>query len=453
MRVLSSTQLRSISHRYWVAVAAVCGLICSVNQGSTEALHLSGTVQSFVESIGVNTAIDYPNTAEYHNPLKLIAAMHYLGINTLRDHTPDPNDSATWASYMAIAKAGFRFDFLIAGNGNVNISRDIAHLHAMASAQPGSILAIEAPNEINQWPITYHGLTDYRAAGATVQRNLWRAVKSDPLLSKAAVYCLTLSNGLNGIYMDEAVLGDLTSFVDYGNAHIYGSGGHNLWHSDMPYWLPVQATPTPGKPMVLTETGYDTERNAPRTDKVSELVAAKYNINLLLHNFLNGIATTYLYNLADAPSGDAQRYGQFNADWTAKAGAKAIHNLIRILTEAGSGSPAGIPNYSVEGLPSRGHSLLLAGDQAFALAVWNETTIWDATTAEDIPPSAYILTVELGSPYASVAVYDPMVGTTPIAQYGPTTTVQLHLTDHPLIIEVGHPGAAAPLPLERKHDP
>ena len=281
---------------------------------------------------------------------------------------------------MTIAQAGVRFDFLIPGNGNVDLTTDVANLHAMAKAQPGSILAIEAPNEINGWPITYDGITDYRAAGAAVQKDLWAAVKADPLLTGSAVYALTLSDGLPSITDDETALGDLAAYVTDGNAHIYGAQGYNVWAYDVPYWLPVQSTPTPGVPMVISETGYQTIPDSPGTDDVSENVAAKYVLNLLLHNSLKGIAATYIYDLADAPSGDPQRYGLFNPDWTPKAAATALHNLTTILRGAGSGPLPGVLNYSLPGLPSSGYSLLLGGDTAFSLAVWNEVTIWDSTS-------------------------------------------------------------------------
>ena len=137
--------------------------------------------------------------------------MRYLGISTLRDHIPNPDDAATWASYIAAAKAGIRFDFVLPGSGDVDLQSDIAHLDAMALAQPDSILAIEAPNEINQWPITYKGISDYRVAGAAVQKDLWSAVKSNRLLNKAAIYSVTLSVGLQSIYTDIIELGNLSS--------------------------------------------------------------------------------------------------------------------------------------------------------------------------------------------------------------------------------------------------
>ena len=163
----------------------------------------------------------------------------------------------------------------------------------------------------------------------------------------------------------------------------------------------------------------------------------RYILNLLLHNSLHGIAKTYLYNLADAPSGDPHRYGQFNADWTPKASATAIHNLTTILRNAGPRSPLRNLEYRLNGLPEGGHSVLLGGDKAFALVVWNEVTVWDPAAAKDIAASTYTVTVMLRANYRNVAVYDPMTGTTPIVTAASASTVLVRLTDHPLIIWIG----------------
>jgi hypothetical protein len=125
--------------------------------------------------------------------------------------------------------------------------------------------------------------------------------------------------------------------------------------------------------------------------------------------------------------------------------------MTAILNYAGSGSPLGSLNYSVEGLPSSGHSLALTGNQAFALAIWNEATIWNAAAARDIGSRTYEVTVNLGATYASAAVYDPMTGAMPIRTYGPTNAVQVNLTDHPVIVEIRLAGATVPPP--SRHQP
>ena len=63
----------------------------------------------------------------------------------------------------------------------------------------------------------------------------------------------------------------------------------------------------------------------------------------------------------------------------------------------------------------RRRALLLGGDKAFSLAVWNEATIWDKSAAREIGAAAHDVSVALGATYTSVAVYDPLVGTAPIS--------------------------------------
>jgi hypothetical protein len=44
--------------------------------------------------------------------------------------------------------------------------------------------------------------------------------------------------------------------------------------------------------------------------------------------------------------------------------------------------------------------------------------------------------VELGGIHHTVDIYDPTVGTTKVQTYNDVNSVQLTLTDHPLILEV-----------------
>ena len=238
-----------------------------------------------------------------------------------------------------------------------------------------------------------------------------RQTRSSPI---RRFYALTLSDGSPSIGGDEKALGDLAPYVTYGNAHIYGANGQNVWTNDMPYWLPIQSTPTPGMPMVISETGYQT------TD-VSEDVAAKYVLNLLFHNSMAGIVSTYIYDLSDAPSGDPQRYGLFNADWTPKAAATALHNLTTILGGAGPGPLPGSLTYSLTGLPfDPDLRFFLGGDQAFSLAVWNEATILGqpSSNTESRRTREHRLDRPRRYPTYCVSVYDPIAGAAPSRNVG-----------------------------------
>jgi hypothetical protein len=93
-------------------------------------------------------------------------------------------------------------------------------------------------------------------------------------------------------------------------------------------------------------------------------------------------------------------------------------------------------NYSVSGLPATGRTFLLGSSTAFDIAVWIDATVYDPTSATDIAATAYPVTVNLGATYTNITVYDPMVGTTPIATYSNVSTLNISVTDHPLIVQV-----------------
>jgi hypothetical protein len=392
-------------------------------------------VSTFVQNLGINTHLAYGNTPYYGQPHSVISALQYLGINTIRDQPPGySHDPTTTAANDAVAAAGVQFDALLVGGGPVDITDTIAGVAAFEQAYPGSIAAIEGPNEINGWPITYEGITDNYAAGVQVTQDLWTAVRSNPSLQAVPVYALTLSYGITGVAAGEEQLGDLAPYVTYGNAHIYDCC--NVWQGNMLQWLPILKQDTPGMPMVITETGYTTTPG-----HVDELAAAKYNLNTLFENALNGIVKTYLYELVDenpsATDTNAEDYfGEFHNDWTPKTGATAIHNLTTVLKSAGSGTASTTLNYSVTGLPATGRTFLLGSSTAFDLAVWIDATVYDQTNAIDIAAPAYPVTVNLGATFANVAVYDPMIGTTPIATYSNVSTLSINVIDHPLIVQV-----------------
>jgi hypothetical protein len=394
-------------------------------------------VSAFLQTLGINTHLSYPGTPYYGQPQSVITALQYLGINTIRDQPPAyTSDPTTAAANNAVAAAGVQFDALLLSNGPVDIIDTLSTTATFEQTYPGSIAAIEGPNEVNGTPVTYEGLTDTYAASIQVTQDLWAAVQANSSLNTTPVYALTLSNGITGVRAAEKQLGNLAPYVTYGNAHIYACCSNNVWQEDMPYWLPILEQDTPGMPMVITETGYATVAG-----NVDEVSAAKYNLNTFCEDALNGIAQTYLYELVDQNSSATDtnagdHYGEFHDDWTPKTGATAIHNLTTILQSAGSGTASTLLNLSVSGLPATGRTLLLGSSTAFDIAVWIDATVYDPTNDVDIAAPAYSVAVNLGATFGSVVVYDPMIGTTPIATYSNVSTLNISVTDHPLIVQV-----------------
>jgi hypothetical protein len=394
------------------------------------------TNTAFIQSIGINTHLAYQGTPYYANPQGVYTALQYLGINTIRDQSPLYNtiDPTTRANADTLASYGVKFDVLMLGNGAVNVTGNLASITSFVQTYRGSVSAIEAPNEINQWTITYGNVTNSVTAGIDVVKALSADVKASSTLKSIPTYGLTLSDGLSNVTTYEKQLGNLSAYVNYGNAHIYG-GTYNLWSGAIQYWLPILTQCTPGKPTVLTETGYPTIAGM-----VDELTAAKYNLNLLFENALNGISTTYLFELVDLDSSTSDtdlnvHFGQFYSDWSPKIGAYALHSMTTILKNAGSGSAASTPNYKLTGLPSTGHSLLLGSSSTFDITVWIDATVYNPTTNTEITAPAYATTVSLGKTFSSVSVYDPIIGTSPIATYTNVSSVKISVVDHPLIVQ------------------
>jgi trimeric autotransporter adhesin len=406
---------------------------CTGSNGGTTASCAAPTVipesvSAFVQSLGVNTHLAFPNTPYFDRPGSVVSALQYLGLPNVRDLSLANTDSISTAMNNAVAAAGFKFDALLVGSGDVELGQNLASISAFLGANPGAVVAIEGPNEINDEPITYGALTDTYAAGVLVTQDLWTAVQNNPSLKGIPIYALTLAGGIDNLASEVARLGDLAPYVTYGNAHVYACCSNNMWQYDMGKWLPLFEADTPGKPVVITETGYETIPSA-----VDAIAAAKYNLNIFFQDALNGIVSTYLFELVDESS--TFTFGLFNSDWTPKPGATAIHNMITILQGAGTGSATGTVNYSVSGLPATGYSLLLGGSKAFDIAVWIDATIYNPKTATDIVAPAYTATVNLGASFANVAVYDPTIGTTPIATYSNVSSLEISVTDHPLIVQ------------------
>lgn len=405
------------------------------------------TTADFIDAMGVDTHIPYTDGG-YADIGKVIADLSYLGISNVRDGITDGQfGSAPMSSYVAMARAGIRFT-IVADNGlaptTAGVAYEIGLLDRLVAAIPGSVVAAEGANEINNWPVTFDGQTGLDGALA-LQRDIYSSVHSDPTLAGVAVDYLTgYAAGAVPAGPDPSTTPGL---ADFDNQHPYPK-----WGQAPAAWLATgQALgnePTPG-PFVYTETGYTT--NGTDISGVSQDVQAKYLLDLYFDAAKDGASKTFVYQLMDAyapgsPQGD-DGYGLFNPDGTPKPAATAIHDLTAILSAAGTAAkPITIapPDYAVSGLPSTGNSMAIADpDGTFDIAVWNEPQIWNGATRSETAPSGTPVTVHLGGTYASVSVYDPMVGTAPVETLSGVGQVRLSVTDHPLIIELGAPSAAA----------
>jgi hypothetical protein len=344
------------------------------------------------------------------------------------------SSSHAQAAYDQVASAGIKFDFLIPDGTDLTTFKTL--LDSFATRHPGALAAIEGPNEVDNQPFVYNGSSSLSSV-AQFQHALYTTVNADPLLRDIPLYNLTLAQNTS---TNLAQLGDLSSAADYANVHAY------VWSGTTPFavlqdYIARGQVDAPGRPTVFTETGYDNVLSDTMSG-VNERVQAKYTLDTLLDAYKLGVEKTYLYELFDEvvdPTNPYANYGLFHNDGSPKLAATAIHNLSQLLQDPGASSsftPSKL-DYSVSGLPSSGQQLVLEkSNGTFDLMLWAEAKIWDPSSHTEIAAPNNDVTVNLGHVYSTVNVYDPLVGTSPIASY--TNTQQFHVTisDHPLVLEL-----------------
>ena len=379
---------------------------------------------TFTNSVGVNVHVEYTD-GQYASSAAVVADLQYLGVDHVRDAALNPANQGQ-SSYAVLASAGIKFDLFFQGT---NIPSTLSLVDSLEAAYPGSISAIEGPNEINNWPITYNGLTG-NSAGVAYQDALYSAVQGDSALSNVPIYSLT----------GNTTAGQATDV----NVHAYPFSGAQPYST-----LSSDLAATPGLSTaagaVLTEAGYYTLTDGVGWGGVSEQAQATMTLNLVMDATKLGYSQVYLYQLLDAyndPTGSNpdDHFGLFDLNNNPKPVAVAIHDLMGILDDTGSTAATfttGSLNYTISNLPSTGNSLLMEkSNGAYDIVVWNEPQVWNATTETDIAVAPTTVTVNLGGTFTNVSVYDPMTGETAIATAQNTSSIQVAITDSPLIIEV-----------------
>jgi hypothetical protein len=395
---------------------------------------------TFLSSLGVNTHVSQGN-----NPGSYVLPLRYLGVRNIRD-----SERNLPGLILLREQSGIRVDLQ---------GEDVSGLIVAAKtlAQAGALLAIEGPNEPNNFLITYNGQPgggkNSWVPVAELQKDLYSAVKNDPELKQYPVFHVseggaeTDNAGLQFLTIPrgaKTLLAEGTQFADYANPHNYVSG-NNIGYVDNQAWQASDPTLDshwdglygeygrtwrrhfPGYsnaelqvlPRVTTETGWEAATVEQERTQGTVLV------NTYLAQFKRGWRYTFIYQLGEGEGGGGN-HGLFHENWTPKLAATYIHNLTSILADD---IPVATPkklDYSIANQPPTVHDLLLQkSDGAFQLVVWGE----QVTGANNI-------TVNLGSTQATLKIYDTTVGDAPIQTLTNVANVPLEITDHAIIVEI-----------------
>jgi len=381
---------------------------------------------AFVASIGVDAAIDYTD-GKYANIQTDLADLKYLGVSLIRTDAYFTGMTGQ-AAYNLAASSGIRFDMLLYANGTP--ANSVAQLAAFATAHPGSIAAVEGPNEVNNFAASYNGLTG-AAAAVAFQNALYADVGADATLNGTTVYSYTMNAGATS-----------TTGYDYAAIHPYANNAN----APLAYLKSnMTAIPT-GKSFVVTETGYSTLSTA--SGGVDGHTQAIYNLDMIFDAKAAGAATVFVYELLDAyadASGTStgNHFGLFDYSGNAKPAAVALHDLTTIL---GGGTTSYIPgtvSYTIGGADATTSSMVLQkSTNTFDVVIWDEQKIWNNTTHAEIAPVSHTDTIHFANVQATIDVYDPILGTTPIAVYHNVSTISLAVGADPLVVEITHQASA-----------
>jgi hypothetical protein len=451
-----------------VAFSRICRCLASVGFALASVLALwpghsfaasrtAVPTNDFLNSIGIVTT--FPDRGQ---PLdKTIEMIRYCGFRWVRAGIEGLSDNGltTIQTYLDLHReTGVRISWGLVSGGT-----DIGKLIATGKvlAENGALLGFEGNNEPNNWGVTYQGEKGGGGAPswiavANLERDLYQAVKSDPVLAKYPVWSISESGGQRdnvGLQFltipdgAQTLMPDGTKFADYANVHNYIYHPHSPYPADNKAWDaadPTAASRVDGLfsnfgvtwarhfrgysqqqldslPRVTTETGANVG------GAVTEEMQGLNLMNMYLAQFARGYAYTSIYLLRDRTdeSGN-QSFGFYRPDYSPRKGAIYLHNLTTILADRGAVAEPGQLDFEIVNQTKTVHDLLLhRSDGTFQLIVWDERL-----SGQDH------VTVRLGATAASIKLFDPTTGVESIQTLTKVGALELTLSDYPIVVAI-----------------
>ncbi|TAL00966.1 MAG: hypothetical protein EPO08_11940 [Rhodospirillaceae bacterium] len=368
---------------------------------------------SFVSSLGINTHIDF-NAFGYQDLSRTAQAINYLGLKNLRDSGMKSTDTQSWL-YVANA-TGAKFDDFMPEGSPADLQNALG-LAPMLAAE-GVLNYLEGGNEEDDPYASGRG--NSLTWTAQFQQQVYQVGHSLglPVINMSFGSGWTASNNWQGNY---GAVGDLSAYADYANAHTYPLPGKTPdWTTQHLNRLAALAAKT--RPIMITEFGWNEGRGFGQQE------IAKALLNAALDSWKDGNAKIYFYALYDDKAG---RFGLMNQDGTPKPAGTALHNLVAILTDHDPDPTNFQPkqlNYTLSAMTADDNSLLFGkADGSFWLSLWNE---------QQTPGTTHTVTLELPLSTARITIYDPLQGPTGQRDQTHTSSIQISVPDHPVLVEI-----------------
>lgn len=427
----------------WLVVAHASLILAPATPTSTSSVAMRAS--DFYSKFGVDTNINSGETIS-----SILSELQYLGIYNIRDSIYSEGYAQAFAA-LAAQGVKLHMDFQGWVSPAPAMSDWLGWLKTyLVTPYPGSVIGVSGPNEVDNTDgaFVYGGLSGMPAANQA-QKDLYNGIKADPTLASIPVDMWPLAFATDNAITQQ--VGDMTAYCDRANMHDYyfpddytpSVSAYGDMQVQIPLYLADYRLVCNRAPWVTTETGWVTPYAGGNmfSKEVSEDVQAKLLlVDLFDHAMLPDCQAVYIFDLQWGSEDTSDPgWGVFHDDGTPKISGMAIRNLMAILNDPGANARSfttGALNYSLSGMPATsGNVVVQKSSGAFDIMIWNETPIWSLSTQSEISIPSSNVTLLL--PYAaSGQVYDPLQGTSAIANFSDTNLVQLQLSDHPLIVEI-----------------
>ncbi|MBO9534920.1 MAG: hypothetical protein J7513_18245 [Solirubrobacteraceae bacterium] len=239
-------------------------------------------------------------------------------------------------------------------------------------------------------------------------------------------------------------LGDVSGLADAANAHAYASGGEP--GAALRSWLAAMQPEVPGGPIVVTESGFQTDtRQRKYHTPTSPQAAAAYVPRTILEAIRRGVPQVYLYEMVDRWSDPfhvdtAAHFGLLEHDLDPKPAWSALVRLQRALLDNGRPDVAAEPvRATVEQAPADLRVLAFRKrDDTIALALWRSASVWDAERQEEIPVPAEPVRITVPADVGGALATDVVSGERRRLARGDVVSVEL--TGSPVVVTGLQPG-------------
>jgi hypothetical protein len=380
----------------------------------------------FVDSIGVNTHITYTNTKYFQRWPQVLAGLEALHVRHIRDgFYPWSAGSVFYARHQQMHAAGIDCDYVLGLNATAS---QVLAMQELA----GDMAYVEGPNEMddhkgNDW-VGSLGLALPAIAQAAAMAHV---AVIGPAFTTEQAY---------------AAIGNISPWITVNGLHVYFGGrnpGSFGWGSgnaeghaygSIAWWLDNANTDAPGKPSIVTETGYMAPSEV-QPYQLPESVEAKYVPRTALEMFNYGIVKSYFYELLDEHSSPG--YGLMRSDLSPKPAFTALSNLIGILSDPGPAFRPWWLDYHLEGGNQLVHHLLLQKrDRTYYMVFWIEANGYDPVTNQSIWVPSQNVTLTLKGAVAETALSFDDRGNVSPTDLKSSNNLHLVLTDNITVVKI-----------------